>query len=63
MIYSELTKALLNIEKISLEEIDVIFSIISGGDFLGLQAGTHALTKNNELVTIVGFSETWKVPT
>lgn len=50
---------LLKIETLSIQEIDIIFSIICGGDFLGLQAGQNAITKNNERITIVGFSSTW----
>lgn len=30
---------------------------------MSLQAGTQALTKDNQLVTIVGFSDKWQEPT
>jgi hypothetical protein len=32
-------ESLLNIENFSIQEIEVVFSIICGGNFLGLQAG------------------------
>ena len=46
MLTIELKKQLLNIQNLSIEEIDVIFSILAGGDFQGLQVGTNAITKS-----------------
>ncbi len=43
----------------SLPELDIIFSIIAGGDFLGLHIGANAVTKDDQFVTIVGFSTSW----
>lgn len=62
MISKQLKQQLMNVEEIPLQELDVIFSLISGGDYNGLQAGSHAITKDKQLVTIIGFSSGWKVP-
>jgi hypothetical protein len=35
----EFKRNILRAENLSLEELDTIFSIISGGDFLGIQVG------------------------
>ena len=59
---TELKDKLLIIDKVPLPELDIIFSILSGGDFLGLQVGSHALTKDKQLITIVGFSSEWDNP-
>lgn len=47
MIASKLKTWLLKIEEVSIQEIDVIFSLISGGDFQGITAGSHAITKDD----------------
>ena len=36
----------MRIEEVSVEELDVIFSLISGGDTETLQVGSHAMTKD-----------------
>lgn len=59
LLAAQMKEQLLKIEHLSIQEIDVVFSIICGGDFLGLQAGQNAITKNNERITIVGFSSSW----
>ena len=56
---SELKSKLLTIDQVPLQELDIIFSILLGGDIFGLQPGTQARTKDNQLVTIVGFSSDW----
>ena len=62
MIGSELKTQLLRVNELSLAELDVIFSIISGGEYASIQAGSNAITKNKQLITIVGFSSKWDNP-
>lgn len=41
-------------------EADVLMSLLPGGDIGGLTTGFAASTTNNETVTILGYSSTWK---
>ena len=57
---SEITKALLSIETFSVQEMDVVMSLISGGEYGGMTSGQPAITNKNEKVTILGYSSSWK---
>jgi hypothetical protein len=59
-IREEITDALLNIENLSLAESDVVLSLLPGGEYGGMTAGEPAMTSENETVTILGYSSTWK---
>ncbi|CDW84904.1 hect e3 ubiquitin [Stylonychia lemnae] len=60
--HNELKAQFLKIDEIPSEEIDVLFSIITGGEFQGLTSGSHAISNDNQKVTIVGFSDQWDQP-
>ena len=59
----ETTKALLNIGNLRLDEADAILSLLPGGEYGGVTAGHPALTSKNEVVTVLGYSSTWKAAT
>lgn len=56
----ETTKALLNIESLRLDEADAILSLLPGGEYGGVTAGHQALTSKNQVVTVLGYSSSWK---
>jgi len=56
----EITNALLSIETYSVQEMDIVMSLLPGGEFGGMTSGQPAITNQNEIVTILGYSSTWK---
>lgn len=56
----EIAKALKNIETLPVDEADGILSLLLGGEFGGITAGDAALTSKDQLVTVLGYSTTWK---
>ena len=56
----ETTKALLNIGNLRLDEADAILSLLPGGEYGGVTAGHQALTSKNQIVTVLGYSSSWK---
>jgi hypothetical protein len=34
-------------------------SLVPGGEFVGITAGSKAITDKNEVLTIIGFSSVW----
>lgn len=61
-IKEEITNALLNIESYSIQEMDIVLSLLPGGEYGGMTSGQPAITNQNETVTILGYSSTWKPP-
>lgn len=55
-----LTKSLLKVEDLPLDEADALFSVL-GGEYGRLTAGQKAITRDMEIVTILGYSSTWKL--
>lgn len=47
---------MLKIQETSLEELDLWLNFMPGCDFFTVRAGQQALTKNNQRVTVLGFS-------
>ena len=43
----------------SIEEFDVMISLIEGGEFLGLNVGSWGITSDNRMFTIIGFWKEW----
>lgn len=43
----------------SIEEFDVMISLLEGGEFLGLNVGSCGITSDNRMFTIVGFCKEW----
>ena len=60
-ISEELRTASLKIHSLPTVEADILLSLIPGGEFGGLTAGSTALTDKDETVTVIGFSEEWKL--
>lgn len=56
----ETTNALLSLESLPVEEADAILSLLPGGEYGGVTAGDPAMTSKDELVTVLGYSATWK---
>jgi hypothetical protein len=56
----EITKALIGIETLPIDEADAILSLLPGGEYGGVTAGDHALTSKDQLVTVLGYSTSWK---
>lgn len=56
-----ITEQLLKLEELPLDEADALFSVL-GGEYGRLTAGQKAITSNDEIVTILGYSSTWKTP-
>ena len=56
-----ITEQLLKLEELPLDEADALFSVL-GGEYGRLTAGQKAITSNDEIVTILGYSSTWKAP-
>jgi len=50
---------LLQAEHLSFLEMDLLFSMLPSGDFHCLGIGSAARTKENQLVTILGYSSTY----
>jgi hypothetical protein len=59
LLTKETTAALLTIDKLKMDEADVVLSLVPGGEFGAITAGDPALTSNDETVTILGYSSTW----
>ena len=55
---AELKQAITNIGGLNFQEKDVILSIF-GGEMQGLSAGSTAYDKNENKITILGFSDQW----
>ena len=56
----ETRTALLSIDKLQIEEADAFFSLVAGGEHGAITAGDPALTSSDEVVSILGYSSTWK---
>jgi len=56
----EITNALLTVESLPVPEADAVLSLLPGGEYGGVTAGDPALTSNDEVVTVLGYSSTWK---
>jgi hypothetical protein len=56
----EIAKALKSIETLPVDEADGILSLMPGGEFGGITAGGHALTNKDQVVTVLGYSTSWK---
>ena len=52
----------MELDTFALRDLDKIMCLLPGGEFDGLIAGNIAVTSKVVTVTILGFSETWKVP-
>lgn len=59
-IKAEITSALLSVETFSVQETDVVMSLLPGGEYGGMTSGQPAITNSNETVTILGYSSSWK---
>lgn len=59
-IKQEVTNAIMQIESLPIPESDAVFSLLPGGEYGGMTAGDPALTSNDELVTILGYSSNYK---
>lgn len=57
---TEITDALLTIETFSIQEMDIVMSLLPGGEYGGMTSGQPAITNDNQTVTILGYSSTWK---
>jgi hypothetical protein len=55
---SELKQAINSIGSLNFQEKDVILSIF-GGDLQGLSSGNIAYDKNENKITLLGFSDQW----
>jgi len=55
---AELKQAITNIGGLNFQEKDVILSIF-GGEMQGLSSGSTAYDKNENKITILGFSDQW----
>lgn len=60
LLMKETRAALLGIEKLQVEEADAFFSLVAGGEYGAITAGDPALTSSDEIVSILGYSATWK---
>lgn len=59
----EITDAIMQIEQLSVPEADAIMSLLPGGEYGGMTAGSPAINNSNETVTIIGYSSTLKQKT
>jgi hypothetical protein len=59
---AQAAESLLELDTLALRDLDTIMCLFPGGEFDGLSAGDIAVTSKDETVTVLGFSETWKVP-
>jgi hypothetical protein len=59
IIREETVKALKNLKALSPEESDVVFSLLSGGEYAPITAGDQAVTDAGDNVTVLGYSENW----
>jgi hypothetical protein len=59
---SQVSEKLLELDTLSIRDLDTVMCLLPGGEFDGLSAGDIAQTAKDETVTVLGFSETWKVP-
>lgn len=59
----KLIEVIEKIRDINIEELDIWLSIIPGCDINGLRTGQYALTKENQKVMILGFSDSWRPET
>ena len=58
--HDNLLYILRNLDTLNIEEIDLWLSFIPGGNFNSLRAGQYALTKDNQKVIILGYTEKWR---
>ena len=60
LLMKETRAALLGIGELQVEEADAFFSLVAGGEYGAITAGDPALTSSDEVVSILGYSATWK---
>ena len=49
--------ALKYFDKLTSPELDAVFSLQIGGDFLRMATGTHALTSRDQVITVLGYAQ------
>lgn len=59
-IRGEVTDCLLNMDALSVHELDTVLCLLPGGEFDGISAGDAALTSRDETVVVLGYSKDWK---
>jgi hypothetical protein len=57
---SQVLEAMLELDSLSLKDMDMILCMLPGGEYDGLSAGGVALTNKDETVIVLGYSDTWQ---